>query len=158
MKVDMASVAQARKALFSSQIEFPKAVAHCVTNASTNEQVFRIAESVPKRMMSTVLSTEERTEMNTVTVADIKRGGFMALEQALAHGPVHLMKRNRPSAVVLSPADYAHLLAQAQRNAAAPGRSGLDLLLSLDDALDEGLTDTTMESRLAELNSGWSQR
>jgi len=56
--------------------------------------------------------------MNVITVAEIKRSGFAALDAALAHGPVHLMKRNRPTAVVLSTADYEALLAKAQRNPA----------------------------------------
>lgn len=39
--------------------------------------------------------------MNVITVAEIKRSGFAALDAALAQGPVHLMKHNRPSAVRL---------------------------------------------------------
>ena len=95
--------------------------------------------------------------MNIVTVADIKRSGFAALEAALAHGPVHLMKRNRPSAVLLRPADYEALLAQAQRNAQPVGNAGLGMLLSAEPC-DDGLDATGLAACLAGLHDGWGER
>jgi hypothetical protein len=47
--------------------------------------------------------------MNTLTAAELKRRGMAAIEDRLRHGPVHLMKHNKPSAVVLSEDDYARL-------------------------------------------------
>ena len=95
--------------------------------------------------------------MNIVTVADIKRSGFSVLEAALAHGPVHLMKRNRPSAVLLRPADYEALLAQAQRNTQPAGNAGLGMLLR-EEPGDEGLDAAGLAARLASLHDGWDER
>jgi PHD/YefM family antitoxin component YafN of YafNO toxin-antitoxin module len=69
--------------------------------------------------------------MNVITVAQIKRSGFAALDAALAHGPVHVMKRNRPSAVLLSTADYEDLLLKVKRNQ-APASHGLSQFLAQD--------------------------
>lgn len=97
--------------------------------------------------------------MNTLTVADIKRNGFAALDAALAQGVVHLMKRNRPSAVVLSMASYNQLLAQAQRNRASlPPVTGLSMLLAQEPESGEGLDTTAMQLRLAEIKNGWDSR
>ena len=38
---------------------------------------------------------------NTLTSAELKRRGIAAIEQALQHDPVHLLKRNRSAAVVI---------------------------------------------------------
>lgn len=46
---------------------------------------------------------------NTITVAEIKRRGMAAIEEGLEHGPLHIVKRNRPAAVVLSEQEYARL-------------------------------------------------
>lgn len=94
--------------------------------------------------------------MNVITVAEIKRSGFAALDAALAHGPVHLMKRNRPSAILLSPADYQALVAQAQRNQPAVSH-GLNQFLAAEHDAD-GLDAAGLQARLAGLNEGWSQR
>ena len=45
-----------------------------------------------------------------LTIAELKRRGMAALEEALAHGPVHIFKRNRPAVVVLSADDYQRLI------------------------------------------------
>ena len=47
--------------------------------------------------------------MNTLTVAELKRRGMAAIEDGLRHGPIHIVKRNRPAAVVLSEDEYQHL-------------------------------------------------
>lgn len=95
--------------------------------------------------------------MNIVTVADIKRSGFAVLERALEHGPVHLMKRNRPSAVLLRPEDYNRLVAQAQHNSSVPRASAMELLLA-PSASEPGLDAAGLGHRLAELNDGWRER
>lgn len=46
---------------------------------------------------------------NTVTVAEIKRRGMAAIEEGLRRGPVRIIKRNKPAAVVLSEEDYQRL-------------------------------------------------
>ena len=67
--------------------------------------------------------------MNVLTAAELKRRGMAAIEDGLRHGPVHLMKRNKPSAVVLSEKEYARL-AQNKSAAAPPGMTALQWLLS----------------------------
>ncbi|MGP1677535.1 MAG: type II toxin-antitoxin system prevent-host-death family antitoxin [Burkholderiales bacterium] len=46
---------------------------------------------------------------NTLTVAEIKRRGMAAIEEGLRRGPVHIVKRNKPAAVVLSEDEYQRL-------------------------------------------------
>ena len=66
--------------------------------------------------------------MNTLTVAELKRRGMAAIEDGLRRGPVHIVKRNRPAAVVLSEDDYQRL---AQGKVAAPsGLTALQWLLT----------------------------
>ncbi|KEF42163.1 MAG: hypothetical protein ER33_07320 [Cyanobium sp. CACIAM 14] len=71
--------------------------------------------------------------MNVLRSAELKRRGIAAVEEALRAGPVHLLKRNTPAAVVLSEADYNRLRRLADRPAAA-GPSCLDWLLALPPA------------------------
>ena len=47
--------------------------------------------------------------MNILTVAELKRRGMAAIEDGLRRGPVHIVKRNRSAAVVLSEDDYQRL-------------------------------------------------
>ena len=66
--------------------------------------------------------------MNTLTVAELKRRGMAAIEDGLRRGPVHIVKRNRPAAVVLSEDDYKRL---AQGKVVAPsGLTAMQWLLS----------------------------
>lgn len=46
---------------------------------------------------------------NTLNVAEIKRRGMAVIEERLRQGPVHIVKRNKLAAVVLSEDDYARL-------------------------------------------------
>lgn len=47
--------------------------------------------------------------MNTLTAAELKRRGMAAIEDGLRRGPLHLVKRNRPAAVVISEDEYQRL-------------------------------------------------
>ena len=67
---------------------------------------------------------------NALTSAELKRRGIAAIEQALQHGPVHLLKRNQTAAVVLSEHHYRQLQLQASRAPAAEA-SALQWLLAL---------------------------
>ncbi len=95
--------------------------------------------------------------MNIVTVAEIKRSGFSVVETALERGPVHLMKRNRPSAVLLRPADYDRLVQLAQRNTGSASNVGLKMLLG-QEPLADGLNATALKARLAGMQAGWKER
>jgi hypothetical protein len=65
---------------------------------------------------------------NVLTAAELKRRGMAAIEEHLEHGPVHIIKRNRPAAVVLSEADYQRLV--GDRSDVGPGLSALQWLLA----------------------------
>lgn len=81
------------------------------------------------RNIGTVFGTVRVTLMNSLTAAELKRRGMAAIEERLRHGPVHLVKRNRAAAVVLSEAQYAELT-QAKQGPAHPGMTALQWLLS----------------------------
>ena len=68
--------------------------------------------------------------MNLLTAAELKRRGMAAIEEGLQRGPLHIVKRNRPTAVVLSETDYERLSKAAgdSRARRTPG-SALDWLL-----------------------------
>jgi PHD/YefM family antitoxin component YafN of YafNO toxin-antitoxin module len=70
----------------------------------------------------------ECTMNNTVTTSEIKRRGMAAIEDGLSRGPLHILKRNRPAAVVLSEDEYQRLL--NGRMAAPLGVSAVQWLLS----------------------------
>ena len=61
--------------------------------------------------------------MNTLTVSELKRRGMAAIEDGLRSGPVHIVKRNKAAAVVLSEAEYQRLT-----RAQPPAVSGLTAL------------------------------
>lgn len=66
--------------------------------------------------------------MNTLTVAELKRRGMAAIEDGLRQGPLHIVKRNQPAAVVLSEDEYQRL---TQSKAAAPeGMTAVQWLLA----------------------------
>lgn len=64
---------------------------------------------------------------NTLTAAELKRRGLAAIEESLRRGPVHLVKRNKPAAVVLSEDDYQRLSAG---RSAQPGMTAVQWLLA----------------------------
>ena len=94
--------------------------------------------------------------MNTITIAEIKRGGMAALDQAMSRGTATIMKRNRPAAVVLTPALYEALLAKAAQTTAA--NSALDWLLHTAPTSTPALDGEAMARRLAGLQSDWTER
>lgn len=65
---------------------------------------------------------------NTLTVAELKRRGMAAIEDGLRHGPVRILKRNKAAAVVLSEAEYEHLVAAS--GAPTQGMSAMEWLLA----------------------------
>jgi PHD/YefM family antitoxin component YafN of YafNO toxin-antitoxin module len=48
--------------------------------------------------------------VSTIPVQEIKRRGISAVDEALAEGPVHLVKSNRAEYVVMSEKDYQELI------------------------------------------------
>lgn len=55
--------------------------------------------------------------MNIVPAQEIKRRGIAAVDEALAKGPVHIIKNNRPQYVVLTEERYSELI-ESQEEAA----------------------------------------
>lgn len=55
--------------------------------------------------------------MISIPAQEIKRRGISAVDEALRDGPVHVIKNNRPSYVVLTEAAFAELQ-EAQQEAA----------------------------------------
>ena len=72
-------------------------------------------------------------EGNVLTSAELKRRGIAAIEQALEYGPVHLIKRNKAAAVVLSEQHCRQLQLHASLAPAAEP-AALRWLLSLPPA------------------------
>jgi PHD/YefM family antitoxin component YafN of YafNO toxin-antitoxin module len=66
--------------------------------------------------------------MNVVPAQEIKRRGMAAVDEALAQGPVHIIKNNRPQYVVLTEERYRELI--ESQNEAALAR----IKASLEDA------------------------
>ena len=71
--------------------------------------------------------------LNVLRSAELKRRGIAAVEEALRAGPVYLLKRNRPAAVVLSAHAYQDLQRLAPQSVTA-GPSCLQWLLDLPPA------------------------
>ncbi|MBS3934934.1 MAG: type II toxin-antitoxin system prevent-host-death family antitoxin [Sulfuritalea sp.] len=66
---------------------------------------------------------------NTLTAATLKRRGMAAIEEGLRHGPVHILKRSKPAAVVLSAEEYRRLSGGQPANAS--GLTAMQWLLNL---------------------------
>ncbi len=66
--------------------------------------------------------------MNSLTAAELKRRGMAAIEESLRKGPVHLFKRNKPTAVVISSKEYARLCRSNREP--PPGMTAFQWLLS----------------------------
>jgi prevent-host-death family protein len=65
---------------------------------------------------------------NILTVATLKRRGMAAIEEGLQRGPVHIVKRNKPAAVVLSEDEYQRLI--GAQPSTVPGLSAMQWLLA----------------------------
>lgn len=66
---------------------------------------------------------------NVLTVAELKRRGLAAIEEGLKHGPVHIVKRNKPAAVVLSDEEYQRIT-QGKTGTTPAGMTALQWLLA----------------------------
>jgi len=86
------------------------------------------ANGTARHRIGTVFDTPARIAVNTLTAAEIKRRGMAAIEERLRLGPVHLVKRNKPAAVVLTEDQYA-LLTRNRAGGAVAGLSAIQWLL-----------------------------
>lgn len=64
--------------------------------------------------------------MNIIPAQEIKRRGIVAVDEALAQGPVHIIKNNRPQYVVLTEECYNELLEMQEEAALARIKTSLE--------------------------------
>lgn len=81
---------------------------------------------------------------NILTIAELKRRGMAAIEDGLKHGPVRILKRNRPAAVVVSAEEYERL--SGRHGAAVPGMTAMEWLLA--HPMKGALSKREIDSRL----------
>lgn len=91
--------------------------------------------------------------MLTLPAAEIKRRGLAALTDLLDQGAVHVVQRNRPACVVLSPAEYARLLAAASR----PAPPDIWALLRAAPRPDADRDRADIDASLAAERAGWER-
>lgn len=89
--------------------------------------------------------------MNSLTAAELKRRGMAAIEEGLRHGPVHLVKRNKAAAVVLSAEEYSRL-AQGGHGKTL-GMSAVQWLLARPAAGRKGRKQ--LDASLRKERAGW---
>lgn len=86
--------------------------------------------------------------MNLLTAAELKRRGMAAIEEGLRRGPVYIVKRNKPAAVVLSEADYSRLAQAAEASRGAKAKTGaLDWLRNHKSPVPRSRADIDAELR-----------
>lgn len=64
--------------------------------------------------------------MNIIPAQEIKRRGIAAVDDALVHGPVHVIKNNRPQYVVMTEEFYNELIEAQQEAALARIKASLE--------------------------------
>ncbi|MDO5102723.1 MAG: hypothetical protein Q4D91_07475 [Lautropia sp.] len=86
--------------------------------------------------------------INTLSAAELQRRGITAIEEGLTRGPLHLVKNEEATAVILSTADYQRLLRLGEKSSAGTPSAALEWLLAIrstgqrDKAdIDAGLAD-----------------
>lgn len=84
---------------------------------------------------------------NILTIAEIKRRGMAAIEESLRRGPVHIVKRNKPAAVVLSEAEYRRLIegSRSRTRFSVPGMTAMQWLLAQPNAGERDKDDIDAE-------------
>ena len=94
--------------------------------------------------------------MNILTIEQIKRRGIAAVEDALRHGPAHLVKRNQPAAVVLTEAEFSRLTALDRATTIPKKRTSMEIFLSDDPGGD--LDAEGLARRIKEERDSWHER
>ena len=94
--------------------------------------------------------------MNILTNEQIKRRGIAAVEEALRHGPVHLVKRNRPAAVAMSEAEFTRLTALDKPATEATKMTSMEWFLS--DRPAGTLDAEGLARRINEERDSWNAR
>jgi PHD/YefM family antitoxin component YafN of YafNO toxin-antitoxin module len=96
--------------------------------------------------------------MNTMTIAELKRRGMAAIEEGLTKGPIHIMKRNQPSAVIVNREDFLFmetmkLSTQSEQPLADQGMTALQWLLSVKSLQTQSRAE--IDAYLEEERDSW---
>ena len=94
--------------------------------------------------------------MNILTNEQIKRRGIAAVEDALRHGPVHLVKRNRPAAVVVTEAEFTRLSSLDEAATGSKKMTSMEWFLS--DQPSGKLDAAGLLRRIKEERDSWNER
>lgn len=62
------------------------------------------------------MRTSNRAIRRTIAASEIKRRGLAAVDKALKHGPVHVLKENEPAYVIMAEEQYRELSERYQRS------------------------------------------
>ena len=89
--------------------------------------------------------------MITLAASEVKRRGIVAAEELLEQGPVHIVKNNAFSCVVLSEAQYQRLKSITKKRKPA----GIEMLLNKPATGD--LTEKQVKDRLKNERSSWEE-
>jgi PHD/YefM family antitoxin component YafN of YafNO toxin-antitoxin module len=87
---------------------------------------------------------------NTITAQEIKRRGISAVDEALRHGPVHVIQRNRPRYVILSEEDYRCMREQPRARTALWNQL-------LDASNETGRAKQEIDEQLQEERGAWDR-
>lgn len=94
--------------------------------------------------------------MNTIRASEVKRRGVAALEEAVVNGPVHVIKNNRPTLVVLNERQYAELAAGTAHAAQSPRMGIWEYIVNRPH---EGTrTKKEIKARIREERKSWGDR
>ena len=91
--------------------------------------------------------------MNSIPASEVKRRGVSALEEAVKKGPVHVIKNNRPTLVVLTEAQFTELSAAGEAALRGPRRTAVDYLLNRPH--DGTRTREDIDASLREERESW---
>lgn len=90
--------------------------------------------------------------MNTIPAREIKRRGMAAVDEALKHGPVHVIRNDEPRYVILDEASYRELLEEREEAYVARVKASLEDVkagrvrrLSVEELMAEITADITRQ-------------
>ena len=88
--------------------------------------------------------------MNTLSAIDLKRRGLVAIEEKLALGPVHILKDNRPAAVIIRESEYQTLI---QKKITQENQSAANWIIDYKPAGTRSKQD--IDQQIREERSSW---
>jgi hypothetical protein len=93
--------------------------------------------------------------MQTLPAQELKRRGLAALDKLLPAGPVHVLRNNRPAAVVLSLEAYQRLADDAARGAPRP--DVWELIRQAGSLPSSGRTREQIDAELKAERDSWDR-